>query len=57
MTQMTAHAGIKKHGSNAIDALLAEFYQLDYKAVFNPMIATELTNEQKRAALRAINLI
>jgi hypothetical protein len=57
MTQMTAQAGIKKHGSKAIDALLAEFCQLDDKAVFNPMIATELTSEQKRAALRAVNLI
>jgi hypothetical protein len=57
MTQMTAQAGIKKHGSIAIDALLAEFFQLDDKAVLNPMIATEFTSEQKRAALRAVNLI
>jgi hypothetical protein len=57
MTQMTAQAGIKKHGSKAVDALLAEFCQLDDKAVFNPIVATELTSEQKRAPLRAVNLI
>jgi len=27
MTQMTATAGIKKHGQAAVDALLQEFYQ------------------------------
>ena len=29
MTQMTATAGIKKHGQAAVDALLQEFCQLD----------------------------
>jgi Reverse transcriptase (RNA-dependent DNA polymerase) len=57
MTQMTATAGIKKHGNKAVEALLAEFCQLDDKKVFKPMVASTLTREQKKSALRAINLI
>jgi len=57
MTQMTATAGIKKHGQLAIDALLAEFGQLDDKNVFEPYDAFSLMKEQKRQALRAVNLI
>lgn len=57
MTQMTATTGIKKHGQPAIDALLAEFAQLDDKKVFKPMDARKLTTQQKCRALRAINLI
>jgi len=34
MTQMTATAGIKKHGQAAVDALLQEFCQLDSKNCF-----------------------
>ena len=57
MTQMTATAGIKKHGQRAVDALLKEFCQLDDKSVFAPVKAGSLTGAQKSAALRAINLI
>ena len=57
MTQMTATAGIKKHGQPAVDALLAEFAQLDNKNVFKPMEANKLTPREKSEALRAINLI
>jgi hypothetical protein len=57
MTQMTATAGIKKHGQAAVEALLQEFCQLDNKNVFEPLHANELTTDQKQAALRAINLI
>jgi hypothetical protein len=57
MTQMTANAGIKKHGDRAVEALLEEFCQLDNKSVFKPIHNTELTMQQKRGALRAINLI
>jgi hypothetical protein len=56
-TQMTADAGIKKHGILAIEALMAEFAQLDGLKVFKGLHASELTHEQKREALRAINLI
>ncbi len=57
MTQMMASHGIKKHGQKAVDALFSEFCQLDDKTVFEPMDASKLTQAQKKAALRAINLI
>ena len=57
MTQMTATAGIKKHGQRAVDALLKEFCQLDDKSVFAAVDATKLSHKQKSEALRAINLI
>jgi len=58
MTQMTVSHGIKKHGQKAIDALFSEFCQLDDKTVFEPMMDDSLlTHAQKKAALRAINLI
>ncbi|KAG7347353.1 reverse transcriptase RNA-dependent DNA polymerase [Nitzschia inconspicua] len=57
MTQMTASAGIKKHGQAAVDALFREFAQLDDKTVFEVLDSRTLTREQRRAALRAVNLI
>ncbi|KAG7372416.1 reverse transcriptase RNA-dependent DNA polymerase [Nitzschia inconspicua] len=57
MTQMTATAGIKKHGQAAVDALFREFAQLDDKTVFEVLDSRTLTREQRRAALRAVNLI
>ena len=57
MTQMTASAGIKKHGQAAVDALMQEFLQLEKKDVFEVVDASTLDGSQKRAALRAINLI
>ena len=57
MTQMSATAGIKKHGQKAVDALFKEFCQLDEKSVFAPLHAKDLTPEQRTQALRAINLI
>jgi hypothetical protein len=57
MTQMTATAGIKKHGQKAVDALLKEFCKLDDKSVFAAVDAGTLSKQQKQAALRAINLI
>jgi hypothetical protein len=57
MTQMTATAGIKKHGQAAVDALLQEFRQLDSKNVFEPLDASTLTAKKRREALCAVNLI
>jgi hypothetical protein len=57
MAQMTATAGIKKHGQKAVDALLKEFCQLDDKSVFAAVDAKTQSAKQKKAALRAINLI
>jgi len=57
MNQMTASQGIRKHGQKAVDALFSEFCQLDDKAVFDLMDASTLMKDQKKAALRAVNLI
>jgi hypothetical protein len=57
MTQMTAKAGIKKHGRAAIDALYQEFMQLHNLTVFKGRWVCELTRKQKRGALRAISVI
>ena len=57
MTQMHANAGIRKHGKKAIDALFQEFAQLDDQTVFKGVHASSLTKTQRKAALRAINLI
>jgi hypothetical protein len=57
MTQMTAKAGIKKHGKAAIDALYQEFMQLHDLTVFKGRRICELTQKQKRGALRAISVI
>jgi hypothetical protein len=57
MNQMTAKAGLAKHGEFAEEALLKEFMQqrdLDVYEILDPL---SLTTEQKRAALRAINLL
>ena len=61
-TQMTAKAGIKKFGETAVAAILKEFKQLDEGAkpgnpVVIPTDANTLSIEEKRKALRAINLI
>jgi hypothetical protein len=57
MTQMSANAGIKKHGRKAEEALLAEFAQLEDLDVYEPLHPSKLTRAQKKSALRAINLI
>ena len=56
-TQMSAWAGIKKHGQAACDVLTAEFTQLDYKGAYEPIHAADLTETQQTSALRIINLI
>jgi hypothetical protein len=57
MTQMSAKAGIQKHGKAAEAALMSEFAQLEALDVYESIDATSLNIEQKRGALRAINLI
>ena len=56
-TQMSARAGIKKHGQPACNALTTEFAQLDCKGAYDPIQATDLTDTQRAKALRIINLI
>jgi Reverse transcriptase (RNA-dependent DNA polymerase) len=57
LTQMSAAAGIKLYGQPAVDAILKEFCQLHEKGVFEPKLTSALTSEQKKGALRAVNLI
>ena len=57
MTQMSAKAGIKKHGRKAEEALMAEFAQLEDLSVFEAIDPTTLTSDQRKGALRSINLI
>ena len=57
LNQMSAKEGIKLFGERAIEALFKEFAQLDDRQVFRGVIATSLTNSQKKGALSVINLI
>ena len=57
MTQMTAKAGIKKHGRAAEEALMREFAQFETLNVHEALDARLLTAEQQKGALRAISLI
>jgi hypothetical protein len=57
LAQMSAKAAIRQHGKVAEDALLAEFSQMQDLTVYEPIDPTSLTREQKRMALRAINLV
>jgi hypothetical protein len=57
MMQMTAKAGIKKHGQVAVEAMFGKFSQLHDLTVFRAQDAKGLTKAQKKAALRAINVI
>ncbi|KAI2501302.1 Reverse transcriptase (RNA-dependent DNA polymerase) [Fragilaria crotonensis] len=57
LAQMSAKAAIRQHGKVAEDALLAEFSQMQDLTVYEPIDPATLTREQKRMALRAINLV
>jgi hypothetical protein len=57
MSQMTAKAGIKKHGKVALDALYQEFLQLHDLGFLKGQQVDELTKEQKKGALRAISVV
>ena len=57
MHQMTARAGIKKHGELAVQAIFKEFAQIEDKNVIEPLDASKLTHKQRSEALRAISLI
>jgi hypothetical protein len=57
LNQMSAKAGIRKHGKVAVEALYQAFLQLHDLTVFKGQKATELSRDQKKAALRAISVI
>ena len=56
-TQMQAKTGIKKHGQRAVAAMLKEYMQLTNMGIIGFLKYDDLTEEQKRTALKAINLI
>jgi len=57
LTQMTAKAGTRIYGEEAVQALMQKFSQLEDLGFFLAKSANELTREQKGEALQAINLI
>ena len=57
MNQMSAKAGIKKHGEEAVTAILKEFGQLEHMKTFKPRHKRELTREQLSKAMRIITVI
>jgi len=56
-TQMSARKGIKMFGEEALAALSAEYAQLDSLSVFTPRDASMLNWNEKKEALRTIDLI
>ena len=56
-TQMSAGKGIKLYGAKAVAAMFKEYKQLDDLKVLGRLNPDLLTPEQKRNALRAVNLI
>ena len=57
MNQMSAKAGIKKHGEEAVTAILKELGQLEHMKTFKPRHKRELTREQLSKAMRIITVI
>ena len=60
--QLSAKTGIKKFGDRAVAAMLSERKQLNTgtapgKPVFGTIDPSTLSNEEKRRALEAVNLI
>ena len=49
-TQMTANAGIRKHGQVALDALIKEFVQLHDREVFKGLYTDKLSATEKENA-------
>ena len=52
MTQFTMKKGIEEFGEDGVDAVLGELQQLHDRKVIVPIVADEMTREEKRAALR-----
>ena len=54
---MNATKGIKLHGECAVEALLKEVAQLDNMNSFKPINADSISKQERKKALRLINLI
>jgi hypothetical protein len=50
---MDAKAGICTYGNWAIDAIVAEYKQLDNKQAFRPQTVTQLTLQERSRALQS----
>ena len=57
MNQMSAKAGIKRHGEEAVSAILKEFGQLEHTKTFKPRHKHSLTSKQISRAMRIITII
>ena len=57
MTQMSAKKGIKKHGQDAVYAILKEYTQLHDLKVFKPQHKMDLAKDDIKDALRLITVI
>ena len=57
MDQMSAKPGIKKHGEEAVSAILKEFGQLEHMKTFKPRHKHSLTREPISRAMRIITMI
>ena len=55
-TQMSAKAGIKKHGQAAADALRKDFEQFRSMHVLEPLDAFRIIKEQRAGPLRALSV-
>ena len=56
-TQMSARNGIEHYGKLAIAAMLKEYKQLDDLLMFGAVSPDSMSEQERRRALRAINLI
>jgi len=57
LTQMSAREGLKRFGKDAADALIKEWKQLDDLNVFDGKHFHDLSSEDKKKALRLVQLI
>ena len=55
--QMSARKGIEQFGQLAVAAMLKEYKQLDDLVVFGSVLPDSMSDQEKRRALQAINLI
>ena len=54
---MSAKEGLRKFGEKAAEALITEWRQLDEKNVFHGLYFKDTTVEQRKNALRLVQLI
>ena len=55
--QVSLKKGIKRFGDDAINSMMVEYAQIDDKNVVDLLVASKLSRDDKRKALRMIALI